>query len=138
MVSEILFRKFLTGGDSLQIYEAGETIFISGKPRLLSLLEYITKFSSGHKQVTIFDKIMGNGAALLSVLADCREVYSPLGSQAAIATLDRYRINHYIMEVVPNILKSPDGGICPMEKLSLNKGPDEFYEALTVVISSRK
>lgn len=65
------FEKFLASGDSLQIYEDSKIIFNSSKSGLLPLLEYIDKLSHYHQQVEIFDKIMGNSAALLSVLADC-------------------------------------------------------------------
>ena len=116
--------------DSLHVYEASKIIFTSDKAGLLPLLEYIDRFSPCHQQVTIFDKIMGNGAALLSVLAKCQKVYSPLGSQLAINTLDKYLISYHITNTVPYIRKTPGGGTCPMEKLSLHKDPEEFYAAV--------
>ena len=137
-MSDLLFEKFMASGDSLQIHEDDKIIFTSEKSRLLPLFEYLSEFSDGHRQVTIFDKIMGNGAALLAVSTDCREVYSPLGSQPAIATLDKYHIKHHITKVVPYILKSPDSALCPMEKLSLGKTPGEFYDALSALINSPK
>jgi len=123
-------RDFLASGDSLQVYEADKSIFTSEKAGLLPLLEYIDRFSPCHQQVTIFDKIMGNGAALLSVLANCQKVYSPLGSQLAINTLDKYLISYHITNTVPYIRKTPRGKMCPMEKLSLHKEPEEFYTAV--------
>ena len=130
-------RDFLASGDSLQVYEADKLIFTSEKAGLLPLLEYIDRFSSRYRQVRIFDKIMGNGAALLSVLANCQEVYSPLGSQLALSTLDKYHISYHITNVVPYILKTPGGEMCPMEKLSLHKDPEEFHAAITNIINTR-
>lgn len=124
------FQKFLMSSDSLHVYEASKLIFTSDKAGLLPLLEYIDRFSLFHQRVTIIDKIMGNGAALLSVLANCQEVYSPLGSQLAISTLDKHHISYHITNTVPYIRKTPDGEICPMEKLSLHKNPEEFYAAV--------
>ena len=124
------FQKFLMSSDSLHVYKANKIIFTSGKAGLLPLLEYIDRFSLCHQQVTIFDKIMGNGAALLSILANCQKVYSPLGSQLAINTLDKYLISYHITNTVPYIRKTPRGEMCPMEKLSLHKEPEEFYTAV--------
>ena len=51
------------------------------------MLEYINEYASYQKQVTILDRIMGNVAALLSVEAAAKEVYSPLGSELAASTI---------------------------------------------------
>ena len=132
------FEKFLASGDSLQIYEDSKIIFNSSKSGLLPLLEYIDKLSSYHRQVKIFDKIMGNGSALLSVLTNCQKVYSPLGSQLAINTLDKYEISYHIKNIVPYIRKTPRGEMCPMEKLSLHKDPEEFYTAVRNIINTHE
>jgi len=131
------FQKFLMSSDSLHVYEASKLIFTSDKAGLLPLLEYINRFSPFHQRVTIIDKIMGNGAALLSVLANCQEVYSPLGSQLALSTLDKYHISYHITNVVPYIRKTLGGEMCPMEKLSLHKDPEEFQAAITNIINTR-
>jgi len=130
-------RDFLASGDSLQVYEADELIFTSDKAGLLPLLEYIDRFSPCHQQVKIFDKVMGNGAALLSVLTNCQKVYSPLGSQLAVSTLDKYRISYHIKNIVPYIRKTSRGEMCPMEKLSLHKDPEEFYAAVRNIANAR-
>jgi len=99
-------------------------------------MEYIDDFGPCHQQVIIFDKMMGNAAALLAVKANCREVYSPLGSQLAVGTLEGYGIGYYLGQIVPYI-KRPDGeDMCPMEKLSLNKEPEEFYEVMRSIVST--
>lgn len=122
--------EFRASGDTLRVYEDNRLIFSSGKDRLLPLLEYIDRFTARHQQVVIFDKLMGNAAALLAIKAGCREVYSPLGSQLAIKTLEKYGIKHHLVEIVPYIQR-PDGReMCPMEKLSIDKEPEEFYEAI--------
>ncbi len=125
-----LFNKFLNNDDTLRVYEGGQLIFSSRKDRLLPLMEYIAHHAPVHQQVTIFDKIIGNAAALLSIKADCREVYSPFGSELAIKTLNKYGIKHHIGEAVPYIQKDDGTDMCPMEKLSLNREPEEFYAIL--------
>ena len=130
-----LFNRFLTGSDTLQVYKGSKLLFASNKDRLLPLLEYIDRFAHYH-QVVIFDKIMGNAAALLAVKASCREVYSPLGSQLAIKTLDKYHIKYHLTETVPYIQKANGEDMCSMEKLSMNRDPEEFYELIRNAIKA--
>lgn len=90
------------------------------------MIDYIRKRGNSHKQVIIFDKIMGNAAALLSIKAGCQEVFSPLGSHLAVNTLQKYNVKCHFIATVPYITTS-DGNICPMEQLSICKEPEEFY-----------
>lgn len=125
-----LFNEFLISGDTLWVYEGDRRLFTSRKGVLLPLLEYIDKSVPCQKQVTILDRIMGNAAALLSVKAGARKVYSPLGSELAADTLDRYSIEYHLGEIVPFIRARNGEDMCPMEKLSINMSPNEFYEAV--------
>jgi len=131
-----LFNKFLISGDSLQVYKGNRLLFASTEDRVTPLVEYIDKFAPYYRRVVIFDKIVGNAAALLSVKAGCREVYSPLGSQLAINTLDKYGIKYHLTEIVPYIQKPNQEDMCPMEKLSLNKEPEEFYKTIKNTLNS--
>ena len=125
-----LFNEFSASSDTLQVYKDDKLLFSSSKDRLLPLLEYIERDAPHHQQVLIFDKILGNAAALLSVKASCQKVYSPLGSQLAVKTLDKYGIKYHLTEIVPYIKKANGEDMCPMEELSLDKEPEEFYEAV--------
>lgn len=124
------FNEFLASDDTLRVYEGSNLLFASKKERLLPLLEYIDGMAARHHDVVVLDKIMGNAAALLAVKASCREVYSPLGSEVAVTTLDRYGVRHHLNQVVSCIKQDNSEEMCPMEKLSLGKTPDEFYAAL--------
>lgn len=126
-----LFDTFMAGGDTLQVYEDSRLIFSSNKDRLAPLLYYMDSPVFQRQPVVIFDKIGGNAAALLVILAHCRELYSPLGSEIAIKTLEKHGVKYHFSATVPYI-RQPDGKtMCPMEKLSLDKGPEDFYSALT-------
>ncbi|MFC2014825.1 DUF1893 domain-containing protein [Chloroflexota bacterium] len=129
-----LFSEFLENGETLRVYQEDKLLFSSDKFGLLALLEYLDSLAPSYRQVVIFDKVMGNAAALLSVKADCREVYSPLGSQFAIETLKKHDIKYNITELVPHILQANRIDMCPMEKLSIDKKPEEFYDAVRKVI----
>ncbi len=132
-----LFSAFLASDDTLRIYQDETLVFSSEKDRLLPLMEFIDlqQKDSAQQPVTIFDKIMGNAAALLAIKVNCREVYSPLGSEFAVRTLERYGIEYHLSEIVPYIQR-PDGkGICPMEQLSINKEPEGFYREMKARIN---
>ena len=124
-----LYRAFLSSGDTLRIYRDETLVFSSDKDRLLPLMDYLSEHQPG-EPVVIFDKVMGNAAALLAVKAKAREVYSPLGSELGIKTLKKHNIKYRLDKVVPFIMR-PDGKeMCPMEKLSIGKTPEEFYQEM--------
>lgn len=125
-----LFKDFMASNDTLRVYKDGHLLFSSDKERLIPLLEYIEISPIDDKKVIIFDKIMGNAAALLSIKAGAKEVYSPLGSRLAVNNLEKYRIKYYLSEIVPYIQKPDSEDMCPMERLSIGKDPEEFYAAL--------
>jgi len=133
-----LFSEFITHHNRLQVYKGNRLIFASDKDRLLPLLEYISEFADIHHQVTIFDKIVGRAAALLFVKANCMEVYSPLGSELAAEAMSQYGIKYHLMEIVPYINRMNQNDMCPMEKLALNKDPEEFYKMILNIISNIK
>jgi hypothetical protein len=129
-MSKALYNDFLASRDTLRIYDGDKLLFSSTKERLAPLMEYIASGAVGSRPVTIYDKVMGNAAALLSVRANAREVFSPLGSELAVKTLENYGIISNLDATVPYILR-PDGvRMCPMEELSIGKNPEEFYETL--------
>jgi hypothetical protein len=125
-VYQALFDEFLTSKNTLRVYKSSKLIFTSDKDRLLPLVEYIDKFASRHHNVVVFDKIVGRAAALLLIKADCREVFSPLGSQLAVEVLNKSGIKYHLTRTVP-FIQTPDQKMCPMETLSIGKEPEEFY-----------
>jgi hypothetical protein len=127
-VSVGLFNEFLRSGDTLRVYCQGRLVFTSGKPGILPLLEY-ARLTPHEKDVTVFDRVVGNAAALLLSRIFCREVYSPLGSQSAGETLRCAGISYHFTETVPFIQNQRWDDMCPMERLSLGKDPEEFYQA---------
>jgi len=124
-----LFGQFLASNDKLRVYSGDRLIFTSSRDGVLSLLEYIDQFSPYEKDVTVFDRVVGNAAALLLTRIFCGEVYSPLASELAVKTLRRFGIGCHFAEIVPYIRGQGQEGMCPMEKLSLGKNPEEFYQA---------
>jgi hypothetical protein len=125
-----IFKEFLISRDALWVYRETERIFRSEKSGIAPLVEYISASASNTVPITIMDKIVGNAAALLAVKSGAERVYSPLGSQLAAATLNRFRVESHLERVVPQILARNGIDICPMEKLSMGKEPDEFFRVI--------
>jgi hypothetical protein len=130
MPHDRLFARFVDSSDTFRVYHQGKIIFKSRGERLSPLLDYIDRFVPQVKDVVIFDRIVGNAAALLFKKAYCREVYSPLGSEFAVQTLSEQGIKYHFSRTVPYILNQAGDDICPMEKLSLGKNTEEFFQHL--------
>jgi len=137
-VYKTFFDEFLTSDNTLRVYKDSKLIFASDKDRLLPLAEYIDKSASNHRDVVVFDKIMGRAAALLCIKANCREIYSPLGSQLAIEVLEEHGIKYHLSQIVSHIQQPNREDMCPMERLSLDKNPEEFYQLLQNLLAENR
>jgi len=129
-VNKRLFNEFLTSGNTIWVYKGDRRLFTSDERGILPMLEYIETLAPYNTEIIIFDKVVGNALALLSVKAGSEAVYSPLGSNPAVKTLRNYGIRYHFIQTVPYIQNRNQDDMCPMEKLSINKSPEEFYEAV--------
>ena len=127
-VNNRLFKKFLEAEDTLWIYLAGNLRFRSTEKGIAPLFTYIQEFASCPEGVIVFDRVVGNAAALLLKKASCVKVYSLVGSELAVETLKRMGIDYSFSTVVPYISNQAGDGMCPFEKASIGKLPDEFYQ----------
>ena len=129
-MSSNAFDEFLASNDTLRVYKDDKLIFASGEERLLPLLEYIDKCAPYEKDVMVFDRVVGNAAALLLVKVFCKEIISPLGSELAVNTLNSAGISYHFTGKAPYIRNNDGSDMCPMEKLSQGRQPEEFYQLL--------
>ncbi|HEY96180.1 MAG TPA: DUF1893 domain-containing protein [Dehalococcoidia bacterium] len=123
-----LYDEFISSEDTLRVYDDKKLLFSSEKDGILPLVEYL-ETSDRSDNVVIMDRVTGNAAALLSILAGCTEIHSPLGSMIAVGTLEKYSVTYHFGETVPYIQRPNSKEMCPMEKLSLEKDPEKFYQA---------
>lgn len=126
--SDTLFHSFLESMDTVWFMRGGARIFRSQKKGIAPLVEYLDTFgiSEGNETV-IFDRVVGNAAALLMKLAGCTEVRAPLASAHAVKTLEALDIGGQFQTVVPYIINRQGTGMCPFEELSIGKSPEDFY-----------
>lgn len=122
-----LFEKFITSDFGLEIRSNGEIIFQSKKEGIAGLLEFIDNYGRKTENLVVFDTKIGNAAALLCVYAGVKEIFAVLGSEEAKKTLDTFNIKFFFQKTISCILNKTETDICPMEKLSISKAPEEFY-----------
>ena len=124
------FEQFLRSSWGLELWLGDQIVFRSKEAGVAGLLAFIKKHDSKYKNLVVFYKIVGRGAALLAVYLKAKEVYGALGSKLAVKTLREYKVKFYFVKTVPHILNRDGNGLCPIEKLSLDKTPAEFYNCL--------
>lgn len=124
------FNEFLKSSWGLEIWSNKKNIYRSKKSGVKGLLDFIKKYGRRFKNLTIFDKKVGNAAALLCIYLKVGEVYGLIGSKLAKKTLKKFKIKIYLKKTITNILSKKRNDLCPLEKLSFNKTPKEFYNYL--------
>jgi hypothetical protein len=134
-MNSLVYNEFLSSEDKLRVYKDNYLIFSSRKKGLLAILDYFDRLIVKDREIVILDKVAGNAAALLSIKAGCIEIWSPLGSKPATDTLDKYGVQYHFDLIVTYISQNNREEMCPMEKLSLGKNPDEFFIAIKAVVN---
>ncbi|MHB8085057.1 MAG: DUF1893 domain-containing protein [Dehalococcoidia bacterium] len=123
-------EEFLKSTDTLRVYKGTRLIFSSRKDRLAPLIDFLKDFNPEWEEACFLDRVVGNAAALLLVKAGCSDVYSEIGSELAARTLNDAGIKFEFKLTVPFIINQCGDDMCPMEKLSLCKTPEAFWEEL--------
>lgn len=82
------------------------------------------------------DKVIGNGAAWLYTMLNIRNIYAPVISEQAKATLERYNISIEYDLLVPAIQNHAKDGFCPVE--TAVKGCTTQSEALNAIKNQLK
>ncbi len=123
-----LYESFIQSEDTVWFLRDGERVFRSQKKGIAPLLEYLELFDIHDEgELIVFDRVVGNAAALLMKLARCKEVYAALASELAVETLKGFDIPGSFQKIVPHIINRKGTGMCPFERLSIGKSPADFY-----------
>ena len=126
------FKEFKDSGFGLEIWSGKELLFTSKKGQIKGLVDFIKANGHHFSDLVIFDTIAGNAVALLAAHLAVKEVYAVLGSQRAKDTFEKFNIDYYFQKNIPEILNKAGNDICPLEKLSLFKTPEQFYDILKI------
>ena len=109
------FNEFLASDDTLRVYKGDRLLFSSSKERLLPLVDYIDTCTPFENGVTVFDRVVGNAAAMLFTKILCDDIHSVLGSKLAVETLRQFGIllfyrDRPVYREFPSGRHVPDGG----------------------------
>ncbi len=124
------FDVFLESNFELEIWAEDKIVFQSEERGLKGLLDFIAKSSHKFKGSVIFDKKVGRGVALLVEYLGAKMVFGKVGSKLAEESLKNAKIDFYFKETVEKILNKNGNDMCPIEKLSIEKTPEDFLKAL--------
>ena len=124
-----LFNRFKTSKDTLWIIKDKKLILRSQEKGIGALVRLLESKSYLQKK-TVFDKIIGQAAALLMVYGKVNQVYAVIGSRQAAKIFRLNKIKYYFLKVVSHVLNQTKNNVCPFEKLSNGKKPREFYNCV--------
>ena len=130
------FSDFEKSDDTLWILSGDTVIFQSIKKGVAPLIDYLAGSTARSSAIIVYDRIVGNAAALLAIKAHAVHVTAVTGSRYAADTLGRYGVPYDFHCIVTSIINRTQDGMCPYERLSLNMEPDEFYEAAYAKITA--
>ncbi|MFA4998708.1 MAG: DUF1893 domain-containing protein [Candidatus Paceibacterota bacterium] len=120
------FEEFSKGKFNLFIFSGDKLIFKSKKEGISGLIFFIKKYGRRFKNLVIFDTKVGNAVALLCAYLKVKKIYGLVGSRSAVKTLKKFKIKYFFKKTITRILNKKGTDICPMEKLSSDKTPEEF------------
>lgn len=121
------FEEFLRSKDTLWVCRGGDLLFKARVSGLVPLLTYIEELNCGAGGITVHDRIVGRAAALLLGKASCIGVCAEVGSEAAAQVLRQLDIDYSFVATVPYILNPAGTDMCPFERASIGRTPEEFY-----------
>ena len=109
----------------------GETVYASTKSGIAPMIGFI-KNSFDLNGFSAADKIVGNAAALLFVLAGVKEVYAAVLSQQAQEVLTKHGVSCTYDTLAESIINRVGDDFCPMEKAVADiDEPHAAFEAIT-------
>lgn len=122
---------FLNFSDfSFVLIKRGRILYKSKSQGLKPLIFCLKKRKKDLNGAIVFDKIVGQAAALLLVLGRVKTVMTPLVSQRALGYLKKNRVKVIYKNKVKHILNQKKEDFCPMEKLSRGKTRQKFWNIL--------
>jgi len=111
----------------LQVFKNGKPVFSSEDSGLKPLAQLYFTQPELLKGARVYDKVVGEAAARILILAGVSEVHAGMASKGALALLEKAGMPTLADEVVEFILNIPKTDKCPMETLSLANPEDSVY-----------
>lgn len=123
-------KNCMMSGDYTCVAMKGKQVYTSRERGVRPLLTWLDT-GIELKGFSVADKVIGNGAAMLYVLLGVKELYTPIISKPAVATLEKHGIHIYYDVCVDGIVNRAGSGPCPMEDAV--KGIDNPQDAFHAI-----
>ncbi|HLN19369.1 MAG TPA: DUF1893 domain-containing protein [Patescibacteria group bacterium] len=125
-MKEFNLEKFNETRWTFVVIKNNKITYRSKKEGLKPLLFCLKEKKDLLRNSTVYDKIVGRAAACLMIYGKVKSVITPVISRSALRELEKYQIKINYQKTTGKIMNQGGDDICPMEKLSKNKNPDEF------------
>jgi len=120
--------QFVKSHWNLIVYKDQKIIFKSKARGLKPLIIFIKKFDRKYKKLVVYDKIVGQAAALLLAYIKASNVYTPIISHGAASLFTKHKIGFMAQKRVKYIMDFASKELCQWEKLAKNKTPAQFWK----------
>ena len=114
---------------SIRAEKDNKVFYESDQPRLKPLFACFKKFPTEMQSATVIDKVIGKAAAYICIMAEVKNVYTPLASKTAVEVLKTNGINIQALRTIPQIMNMDKTDQCPMEKMANDAGSPELFLA---------
>ncbi|MDK2849668.1 MAG: hypothetical protein PWP03_240 [Candidatus Woesearchaeota archaeon] len=124
---------------SIALYCGGQAVYSSDGTQIKPLFDLVKKFKGSHyKNCTLYDKVVGLAAARLIVFSNIiTKVNAHLISKLGLEYLLKNNIEVEYDILTDKILNHDQTDMCPMEKASLTRTDEEFYNYLDELFNKR-
>lgn len=128
-----LAKKYLEKDNlSIAVVKNGELIYKSQEKGIKPMYFLAVKVRKGIlKGVSIADKVIGKGAAMLCSYIGAKELYAQLISEGAIKVLEEENIVYTYDRICPYIKNREKSDMCPVEKIATeSKNVEELLDRI--------
>jgi len=108
----------------------GKILYKSKGQGLKPLIFCVKNYKAQMRGATVYDKVVGHAAALLFVYGRVKEIMTPLISQSAVVLFREKGVKYEYGKMVKLITNRQGSDLCPMEKLSQEKGGENFIKLI--------
>lgn len=132
------FKRELETGEYNCIVVKNDVAMHFRSPGVKTLMTLLNEDPSLLENSTVFDTIVGKGAAALLILGKVREVYAEVLSENAVSLLEEYGLKYSYKTLVTHIENRTKTGLCPIENISMEcSTPEEVKARIIEFISSK-
>lgn len=123
---------------TLIVVKSGEVLFTSKDKGIKPMYRLVKDMKERSIGASIADKVIGRGAALLSAYLGVKEIYGEVMSKEGVEVLQKSNIDYSFSTLCDYIKNRDKTGLCPIERLSLDKtDPIIFIEELEMFFKSK-